>query len=43
MVKKNVSFKIEEESVFLKYSEIWNNIKGLLNVKFHNQPLYNEK
>ena len=40
---KNMSFKIEEESVYLKYSEIWNKIKSVLNVKFHSQPIYNDK
>ena len=34
---KNISFKIEEESVYLKYAEIWNKIKSMLNVKFHSQ------
>ena len=29
---KNMSFKIEEESVYLKYAEIWNKIKSMLNV-----------
>ena len=28
---KNISFKIEDESVYLKYSEIWNKIKNSLN------------
>ena len=27
---KNVSFKIEDESVYLKYSEIWNKIKKIV-------------
>ena len=31
---KNMSFKIEDESVYLKYTEIWNQIKDILNVKF---------
>ena len=31
---KNMSFKIEE---------IWNKIKNLLNVKFHSQPIYDDK
>ena len=30
---KDMSFKIEEESVYLKYAEIWNKIKSVLNVK----------
>ena len=32
---KNMSFKIEDESVYLKYTEIWNKIKKLLNLRFH--------
>ena len=40
---KTVSFKIEEESVYLKYAEIWNKIKSILNVKFHSQPIYDDK
>ena len=33
---KNMSFKIEDDSVYLKYNEIWNKIKKLLGgVKFH--------
>ena len=31
---KNMSFKTEDESVYIKYTEIWNKIKGLLNAKF---------
>ena len=40
---KNMSFKIEEESVYLKYTEIWNKIKNISNVKFHSQPIYDNK
>ena len=40
---KSMSFKIEEESVYLKYAEIWNKIKNVLNVKFHSQSIYNDK
>ena len=36
---KNMSFKIEDEDVYLKYSEIWNKIKSTLNVKLHSQPI----
>ena len=41
--KKNMSFKIEKESVYLKYAETWNIIKSVLNVKFHSQPIYDDK
>ena len=40
---KNWSFKIEDESVYLKYTEIWNKIKDILNVKFHIQPIHDDK
>ena len=40
---KNMSFKIEDEDMYLKYSEIWNKIKSILNVKFHSQPIYDDK
>ena len=40
---KNVSFKIEDESVYIKYTEIWNEIKKSLNTRFHSQPIYDEK
>ena len=38
-----MSFKIEDESVYLKYAEIWNKVKSILNVKFHSQPIYDDK
>ena len=40
---KSMSFKIEDESVYLKYTEIWNKTKNILNVKFHSQPIYDDK
>ena len=40
---KNMSFKIGDESVDLKYTEIWNKIKKLLNTRFHSQPIYDGK
>ena len=42
-VGKNMSFKIEDEDMYLKYNEIWNKIKSTLNVKFHSQPIYDDK
>ena len=32
--KKHMSFLIEDESVYLKYTRIWNKIKKLLNEKY---------
>ena len=40
---KNIAFEIAEESVYLKYVKIWNKIKSVLNVKFHSQPIYDDK
>ena len=40
---KNILFKIADEDNYLKYTEIWNRIKSILNVKFHSQPIYDEK
>ena len=40
---KNMSFKIEDASVYLKYAEIWNKVKSILNVKFHSQAIYDDK
>ena len=41
--EKVMSFKIKVESMYLKYTETWNKIKDVLNVKFHNQPIYDDK
>ena len=38
-----MSFKIEDESVYIKYTEIWNKIKNILQLRFHSQPIYDEK
>ena len=38
-----MSFKIEDDSVLVKYNEIWNKIKKTLNMKFHSPPIYDEK
>ena len=40
---KNMSSKIEDDSVYLKYNEIWNKIKELFgDVKFHSEPIYDD-
>ena len=40
---KNMSFEIEDDSVYLKYNEIWNKFKELLvGVKFHSEPIYDD-
>ena len=39
-----MSFKIEDDDVYLKYNEIWNKIKKLLNsAKFSSEPIYNDQ
>ena len=38
-----MSFKIENESVYLKYTKIWDTIKKSLGIKFHSQPIYDDK
>ena len=38
-----MSFMIEDDSVLVKYNEIWNNVKKILNIKFHSMPVYDEK
>ena len=40
---KNISFLIEGEDVYLKYTGIWNKIEMLLGVKLHSQPVYDDK
>ena len=38
-----MSFLIKNSEVWEKYEEIWNIIKNKLNVKFHSQPIYENK
>ena len=38
---KNMSFKIEDDTVLVKYNEIWK--KNVLNIKFHSKSAYDEK
>ena len=40
---KNISFKLEDEGMYLKYKEIWKKIKMSLNPRFHSQLIYDEK
>ena len=40
-VGKYMSFKIDEDWVYLKYNEIWNRVKELLNgIKLGSDPIY---
>ena len=37
---KNMSFTIKDNSVLVKYNEIWNKIKKTLSITFHSNPAY---
>ena len=40
---KNLSFLIKNDEVWQKYENIWEVIKNKLNIKFHSQPVYENK
>ena len=40
---KNMSLMIEDDSVLVKYNDIWNKIKEIKGMKFHSNPVYDEK
>ena len=40
---KNMSFLIKNSEVWEKYEAIWDVIKNKLNIKFHSQPIYENK
>ena len=40
---KNMSFKFEDDEVYIKYNQIWNKTKELLGVKFYGEPIYEDK
>ena len=40
---KNVSFMIRDDSILIKYNEIWSKIKKTLNMKFDSMSVYDEK
>ena len=40
---KNMSFLIKNDEVWQKYEDIWDVIKNKLNIKFHSQPIYENK
>ena len=39
----NMSFLIKDDEVWEKYKQIWDVIKNILSIKFHSQPLYDQK
>ena len=40
---KNMSFLIKDNEVWDKYDEIWNAIENKLGIKFHSNPIYEQK
>ena len=38
-----MSFIIKDDSILVKYNEIWNKIKRTIGIKFHSMPVYDEK
>ena len=40
---ENMSFFIKNSEVWEKYEDIWDVIKNKLNIKFHSQPIYENK
>ena len=38
-----MSFKTEDDNIFLKYNEIWKKAKKTLYIKFHSEPTSDEK
>ena len=40
---ESISFLINNDSVLVKYNEIWSMIKKTLNIKFRSMPVYDEK
>ena len=38
-----MSFKFKDDDLLGKYNEIWDKIKGKLNIEFHSMPVYDEK
>ena len=39
---KNMLFKIEDDSVYIKCNQIWNKSKELLGVRFYSKPIYDD-
>ena len=38
-----MSFVIEDDSVLFKYRDVWNKVKEIKGIKFHSNPVYDEK
>ena len=40
---KKLSFKIQDDEVYIKYNQLWNKIKELFGVTFYSEPIYKDK
>ena len=40
---KNMLFMVNDDSVLVKYSDIWNKIKGLTSKRLHGEPFCDNK
>ena len=40
---KNMSFLIKDDEVCEKYKQVWDVIKNKLGIKFHSEPIYDQK
>ena len=40
---KNMPFFIKDDKVWEKYEQIWDEIKNKLDIKFHSEPIYEQK
>ena len=40
---KNISFMIKDDTALVKYSEIWNKVKGLMGKRLYSEPIYDNK
>ena len=38
----NMTFEIDDDSIYVKYNQIWKKIKELLSVKFYSEPTYDD-
>ena len=43
ITEEKMLYVIEDDSVLVKYNDIWNKIKEILVIKFHIKPVYKKK
>ena len=41
--RQNMSVMMKNDSLLVKYIEIWNKVKNTLNIKFQSMPVYDKK